>query len=76
MKAYRRADGGVQLFRPEENALRMQRGAERLLMVAPSVQQYIEAVKQVVTANKSWVCTTSFFLFTFSEEIYSNRHHI
>ncbi|XP_017434720.2 branched-chain amino acid aminotransferase 1, mitochondrial [Vigna angularis] len=55
MKAYRRADGGVQLFRPEQNALRMQRGAERLLMAAPSVEQYIEAVKQVVAANKSWV---------------------
>ncbi|ESW31193.1 hypothetical protein PHAVU_002G217500 [Phaseolus vulgaris] len=55
MKAYRRPDGEVQLFRPEENALRMQRGAERLLMVAPSVEQYTEAVKQVVAANKSWV---------------------
>lgn len=71
MKAYRRADGGVQLFRPEQNALRMQRGAERLLMAAPSVQQYIEAVKQVVAANKSWVCTVKFlhhvlgFLFLF-----------
>ncbi|CAJ1936222.1 unnamed protein product [Sphenostylis stenocarpa] len=55
MKAYRRVDGEVQLFRPEENALRMQMGAKRLLMVAPSVEQYMEAVKQVVAANKSWV---------------------
>ncbi|AES90514.2 putative branched-chain-amino-acid transaminase [Medicago truncatula] len=55
MKAYRTKDGNVQLFRPEENALRMQMGAERLLMPSPSVEQYIDAVKQVVHANKRWV---------------------
>ncbi|KHN45718.1 Branched-chain-amino-acid aminotransferase 2, chloroplastic [Glycine soja] len=55
MKAYRRADGEVQIFRPEQNAMRMQMGAERLLMVAPSVEQYVDAVKQVVHANKRWV---------------------
>jgi len=55
MKAYRTKDGNVQLFRPEENALRMQIGAERLLMPSPSVEQYIDAVKQVVRANKRWV---------------------
>ncbi|KAI4299223.1 hypothetical protein L6164_032703 [Bauhinia variegata] len=55
MKAYRREDGGIQLFRPEENALRMQKGAERLLMAAPSVEQFVNAVKQTVLANKRWV---------------------
>ncbi|XP_061336423.1 branched-chain-amino-acid aminotransferase 2, chloroplastic-like isoform X2 [Gastrolobium bilobum] len=55
MKASRRQDGEVQIFRPEENALRMQMGAERLLMVSPSVEQYVDAVKQVVRANKRWV---------------------
>ncbi|KAK7400430.1 hypothetical protein VNO78_11636 [Psophocarpus tetragonolobus] len=55
MKAYRRADGEVQLFRPKENAMRMQVGAERLLMVAPSIEQFVDAVKQVVSANKRWV---------------------
>ncbi|RDY03781.1 Branched-chain amino acid aminotransferase 1, mitochondrial, partial [Mucuna pruriens] len=55
MKAYRTPDGKVQLFRPEENSLRMQKGAERLQMVAPSVKQYIDAVKKVVLANKRWV---------------------
>ncbi|XP_057419885.1 branched-chain amino acid aminotransferase 1, mitochondrial-like [Lotus japonicus] len=55
MKAYRRPDGEVQLFRPEENALRMQMGADRLLLAAPSVEQYVDAVKQVVRTNKRWV---------------------
>lgn len=55
MKAFRRKDGGIQLFRPQENALRLQMGAERLLMEAPTVEQYVDAVKQVVVANKRWV---------------------
>ncbi|XP_028777923.1 branched-chain-amino-acid aminotransferase 2, chloroplastic-like [Neltuma alba] len=55
LKAHRRKDGGIQTFRPQENALRMQKGAERLLLVAPSVEQFIHAVKQVVLANQRWL---------------------
>ena len=32
LKAYRRADGGVQLFRPMENVRRMNHSAERLCL--------------------------------------------
>ncbi|XP_057846150.2 branched-chain-amino-acid aminotransferase 5, chloroplastic [Cryptomeria japonica] len=55
LKAYRRADRRIVLFRPEENALRMINGAERLCMPAPSVEQFVEAVKQTVLANKRWI---------------------
>ncbi|KAJ0077035.1 hypothetical protein Patl1_35922 [Pistacia atlantica] len=55
LKAYRKTDGRIQLFRPEHNALRMQAGARRLRMPSPSVEQFVEAVKQVVLANKHWV---------------------
>lgn len=34
LKVYRREDGGIQMFRPMENALRMNRSAERLCMPA------------------------------------------
>ncbi|PON55143.1 Aminotransferase class IV [Parasponia andersonii] len=44
LKAYRRRDGRTQLFRPEQNALRMKMGAERLCMPSPSVEQFIDAV--------------------------------
>ena len=37
LKAYRRADGGVQLFRPIENVRRMNRSAERLCLDRKSV---------------------------------------
>ncbi|KAF8718354.1 hypothetical protein HU200_025333 [Digitaria exilis] len=56
MKAYRRADrGGYTLFRPEENAKRMRYGAERMCMPAPSVEQFVNAVKETVLANRRWV---------------------
>ncbi|KAH9712442.1 Branched-chain-amino-acid aminotransferase 3 [Citrus sinensis] len=54
LKAYRKQDGNILLFRPEENAMRMQVGAERMCMPSPSVQQFVEAVKATVLANKRW----------------------
>ncbi|KAH9712441.1 Branched-chain-amino-acid aminotransferase 3 [Citrus sinensis] len=55
LKAYRKQDGNILLFRPEENAMRMQVGAERMCMPSPSVQQFVEAVKATVLANKRWI---------------------
>lgn len=55
LKAYRTEDGRILLFRPEENALRMKMGADRLCMPSPSVEQFVDAVKQTVLANKRWV---------------------
>ncbi|KAG5409562.1 hypothetical protein IGI04_005881 [Brassica rapa subsp. trilocularis] len=55
LKAYRTQMGRITLFRPEQNALRMQMGADRLCMTPPSVDQFVEAVKQTVIANKKWV---------------------
>ncbi|KAJ4716068.1 Branched-chain-amino-acid aminotransferase [Melia azedarach] len=55
LKAYRTEDGRILLFRPQQNALRMQMGAERMCMPSPTVEQFLNAVKQIVNANKSWV---------------------
>ncbi|KAG9141819.1 hypothetical protein Leryth_013940 [Lithospermum erythrorhizon] len=54
-KAYRREDGGIFLFRPEQNAIRMRVGAERMCMQAPSVEEFVDAVKQTALANKRWI---------------------
>ncbi|ONI33326.1 hypothetical protein PRUPE_1G417100 [Prunus persica] len=54
-KAYRKKDGNLILFRPDQNAMRMQFGAERMCMPSPSVDQFVDAVKQTVQANKCWV---------------------
>mmetsp|Transcript_468 Transcript_468/g.1083 ORF Transcript_468/g.1083 Transcript_468/m.1083 type:complete len:406 (-) Transcript_468:29-1246(-) len=55
MKAQRTAEGHIVLFRPDCNAERMQEGAKRLSMVAPSTEQFVSAVEDVVRANASMV---------------------
>ncbi|KAK9715459.1 hypothetical protein RND81_06G166900 [Saponaria officinalis] len=55
MKALRREDGKIVLFRPNENALRMEIGAQRMCMPAPSVDLFVEAVKLTALANKRWI---------------------
>lgn len=55
LKAYRASDGSVQLFRPDENARRMQRSCQRVLMPPVSVEQFIDACKQVIRANMDYV---------------------
>lgn len=54
-KAYRRDDGRLFLFRPHQNAIRMQIGAERMCMPCPSTNQFVDAVKQTALANKRFV---------------------
>jgi len=55
LKAYRCQDGSVNLFRPDQNAARMQRSCARVLMPAPSSEMFIEACKQVVLANERFL---------------------
>lgn len=55
LKAYRKHDGNILLFRPNENGLRLRMGAERMCMPCPSVEQFVEAVNATVLANERWV---------------------
>ena len=57
MKAYRTADGGVALFRPQENARRFNASADRLAMPNLPEELFIEAVKQLVAVDKDWFPT-------------------
>ncbi|OMP11621.1 Aminotransferase, class IV [Corchorus capsularis] len=54
-KANRTEDGRILLFRPEQNAARMKYGAERMCMPSPSIEQFVDAVKETVFANKRWI---------------------
>ncbi|KAH7523779.1 hypothetical protein FEM48_Zijuj06G0048300 [Ziziphus jujuba var. spinosa] len=54
-KVYRKEDGRLLLFRPDENAIRMRIGAERMCMPSPSIHQFVDAVKQIAQANRRWV---------------------
>ena len=51
LKAFRGKDGSVRLFRPEENAKRLQRSAEYLGIEAPSTEMFIEMCKRCVREN-------------------------
>lgn len=55
MKAFRRQDGSIVLFRPESNAWRMQQGAERFLLPPVPTDVFITAAENVVRANARWV---------------------
>ncbi len=55
LKAYRTKDGKVQLFRPLENAKRLNNSADRLLMPHYPEEKFLEAVKAVVKANEDFV---------------------
>ena len=55
MKAYRTADGAIQLFRPDCNARRMQDSADRLCIPPIPEEDYIQAVKAIVDVDRDWV---------------------
>ena len=55
MKAYRTADGTIQLFRPDCNAKRMQDSADRLCIPPIPEEDYIQAVKAIVDVDRDWV---------------------
>lgn len=55
LKAYSTKDGGIQLFRPNENAKRMQKSCEKIMMPIVPVEKFIDACMQVVKANEAWV---------------------
>jgi branched-chain amino acid aminotransferase len=55
LKAFRREDGAVQLFRPDMNAVRFQRSAERLALAPFPAGQFVDACARLVDANREWV---------------------
>ena len=55
MKAYKTADGHVQLFRPYMNAQRLNRTNERMCMPPMDEELFVEAVKATVRADIDWV---------------------
>ena len=54
MKAYAREDGGIALFRPEQNARRFNASARRMAMPELPEELFIEAVRQQVRADRDW----------------------
>ena len=55
LKAYRRDDGGVNLFRPDANARRFRDSAGRMAMQALPEALFIEAVEQIIRIDRAWI---------------------
>jgi branched-chain amino acid aminotransferase len=55
LKAYKNKDGGIQLFRPDMNAKRMNMSADRICMPGIDEELFVDAVKALVTLDVDWV---------------------
>jgi branched-chain amino acid aminotransferase len=57
MKAYRLPDGGVALFRPNVNARRFGRSADRLAMPRLPEELFLESVRAMARVERDWIPT-------------------
>jgi branched-chain amino acid aminotransferase, group II len=55
LKAYRRKDGRIQLFRPDENAKRLINSCKRILMPEFPIDKFVNACIDVVKANEAYI---------------------
>lgn len=55
LKAYRRPDGGVNLFRPDANIRRFNASAERMVMPPVDADLHLEAISKLVALDRHWV---------------------
>jgi len=55
LKAYRRPDGSVGLFRPDANARRFAKSAIRMAMPPLPEDMFLDSVRSLVRADRDWV---------------------
>jgi branched-chain amino acid aminotransferase len=55
LKAYRHDDGSIWLFRPEQNAQRLNRSARRMALPTLPEEDFLTSVRGVVRADAAWV---------------------
>lgn len=55
LKAFQTKDEQTVLFRPDQNAHRMQRSADRICMIAPPTELFVECCKLAVFHNREFV---------------------
>ena len=55
VKAYRQPDGHIKSFRPDQNAARFVRSAERLAMPPLPEEEFLESIRQLITIDQAWV---------------------
>ena len=55
LKAYRQPNGGVATFRPQANADRFNRSADRLGMPRLTEGMFVESIRELVQVDRDWV---------------------
>ncbi len=55
MKCFRQKNNNCVLFRPEFNAQRLQAGAERLCMQAPSEKDMLDGIRALIEVDRDWI---------------------
>ena len=55
LKAYKHADGQVSVFRPDKNAARFNKSAERLCMPELPEEIFIQSIAAVIDVDRDWV---------------------
>jgi branched-chain amino acid aminotransferase len=58
LKAYRTVDGGAALFRPDANARRFRRSAERMAMAPFPEEAFVAAMHELVRIDRAWIPDT------------------
>lgn len=57
LKAYRLADGGLAMFRPDANARRFNASADRLAMPHLPQETFLDSIRQLVQIDRDWFPT-------------------
>jgi branched-chain amino acid aminotransferase len=57
LKAYRTADGGVTLFRPDANARRFRESATRMAMAQLPEELFVGSIEELIKVDRDWVPT-------------------
>lgn len=57
LKAYKSADESIRLFRPDKNAERANNSNRRLCIPEIPVEDFLQALREVVLANEDWIPT-------------------
>ena len=55
LKAYRRPDGHINLFRPMENMRRFNNSARRMAMASVDEEEHLEAICRLIELEHEWV---------------------
>ncbi|GAA2527667.1 branched-chain amino acid aminotransferase [Microbacterium mitrae] len=55
IKAYRHADGSIWTFRPDQNAQRLQRSAQRMALPQLPEEYFLQSLKEAIKVDGAWV---------------------